>query len=67
MYFAFHMNVNDPLNGVDFGDFNYAIDEAGEDGNWTIEETSVSLNDSDIVYYWYYIAYDGEGHEVTDK
>ena len=67
MYFAFHMNINDPLNGVDFGDFNYAIDEAGPDGNWTIEEPSVSLNDSDIVYYWYYLAVDGEGHEVTDN
>ena len=52
---------------VDFGDFNYAIDEPDVNGNWTIEESGVSLNDSDIVYYWYYIAYDGEGHEVTDK
>ena len=64
MYFAFHMNINDPLNGVDFGDFNYAIDQVGPDGNWTIEEPSVSLNDSDIVYYWYYIAVDGE-HVVS--
>ena len=28
MYFAFHMNINSPLNGVDFGDYNYVVDEA---------------------------------------
>ena len=34
---------------------------------WTIEETEISLNNSDIVYYWYYLAFDGQGYEITDQ
>ncbi len=36
MHFDFHMNLNDPLNGVDFGDYNYFLDHPDSDGNWTI-------------------------------
>ena len=67
MFFGFHMNINEPLNGVDFGDFNYVVDHVDENGNWSIEETGVSLNDSDIVYFWYYIAMDSQGFQITDQ
>ena len=65
--FGFHMNINKPLEGIDFGDFNYNVDEAESNGDWLIEETSVSLNDSDVVYYWYYVVVDNHGYQITDK
>ena len=61
------MNINKPLEGIDFGDFNYNVDEAESNGDWLIEETSISLNDSDVVYYWYYLVVDNHAYQITDK
>ena len=42
------------------------VDKPDTSGIWIIEEPTVTISDEDIVYYWYYMAYDGEGLEITD-
>ncbi len=67
MHAEIHLNINEELPGIDYGEYNFNIDTANEDGLWLVEEPSIELNDTDIVFYWYYLVIDGHGHQITDQ
>jgi hypothetical protein len=43
------------------------LESPNGDGKWLIEEPTVVLTNTDIVYYWYYLVIDDHGYQFIEK
>ena len=58
--FAFHGNINEPINGREAGSFSRDITQT-TNGRWAFVEKHARFNIGDILYYWVYVEFfDGQ-------
>lgn len=63
-FFAFHSNVNRPIEILEMGRYEGAVVKADSQGYWIFDETNVTLNVDDVINYWAYIEMNGTGFKV---
>lgn len=61
--FAFHANVNQPLEGVEAGELSADVNRKGADGRWTYFNPSRRLRVGDVLHYWLYVQREGRGYQ----
>lgn len=59
--FAFHGNINMPINLLEGGQFSKDINTPAND-KWTFTDTETELNAGDVINYWTYVVMDGLGY-----
>lgn len=59
--FAFHGNVNKPLNNLEAGQYSMDINVA-ENDQWTFSDINTELKTGDVINYWTYVIKDGLGY-----
>ncbi|KAJ8877940.1 hypothetical protein PR048_022399 [Dryococelus australis] len=64
--FAFHGNVNKPMEGLEGGHLSRDILKPKE-GRWVFEDPRVRLKLNDTIYYWLYVQVDGLGYRRDDQ
>nr|CAD7404759.1 unnamed protein product [Timema cristinae] len=64
--FAFHGNVNKPMEGLEGGHMSKDIIKA-KNGRWVFEDLRVRLKVGDIIYFWLYVQVDGLGYRRDDQ
>lgn len=63
--FAFHGNINKPLNDLEAGQISKDI--LHKVGNkWVFSDNNVKLNNGDVIYYWLYVIKNNLGYRRDD-
>lgn len=63
--FAFHGNINQPMDGLEAGQFSKDILKKCGD-KWVFQDRTTKLQPGDVIYYWLYILRDGLGYRYDD-
>lgn len=63
--FAFHGNVNKPMNGLEAGTFSKDVLRA-RNGTWIFEEPNARLEVGDQLYYWLFVIKNGLGYRLDN-
>jgi len=63
---SYHFSINEPVDGIDYGQVNIELNSVGNHGFWEFEWNERELQDGDTVYYWYMIVVDHHGMQFTD-
>lgn len=63
--FAFHGNINQPMDGLEAGQFSKDILKKCGD-NWVFQDRTTRLRPGDVIYFWLYIIKDGLGYRYDD-
>ncbi|XP_063234625.1 beta-1,3-glucan-binding protein 1-like [Bacillus rossius redtenbacheri] len=64
--FAFHGNVNKPMEGLEGGHLSRDILKP-KNGRWVFEDPRVRLKLNDTIYFWLYVQVDGLGYRRDDQ
>lgn len=64
--FAFHGNLNSPMEGLEAGQFSADILKH-RTGRWTFSDKRHEIKAGDILYYWLYVQKDGLGYRRDDQ
>lgn len=63
--FAFHGNVNKPMNGLEAGTFSKDVLRA-KNGTWIFEDPNARLQIGDQLYYWLFVIKNGLGYRLDN-
>ncbi|KAJ8970984.1 hypothetical protein NQ314_000945 [Rhamnusium bicolor] len=63
--FAFHGNINVPMEGLDAGQFSRDILKRRGD-RWVFEDKRSKLKKGDVIYYWLFVIKDSLGYRYDD-
>lgn len=64
--FAFHGNLNSPMEGLEAGQFSSDITKH-RSGRWTFSDKKHEIKPGDILYYWLYVQKDSLGYRRDDQ
>lgn len=64
--FAFHGNLNSPMEGLEAGQFSQDILKH-RSGRWTFTNRKHEIKPGDILYYWLYVQKDSLGYRRDDQ
>ncbi|XP_044254810.1 uncharacterized protein LOC123005217 [Tribolium madens] len=64
--FAFHGNINKPLEGLEAGQFSQDVLQR-EGNEWVFRESNAKLNVGDKIYYWLFIIKDDLGYRYNNE
>lgn len=64
--FAFHGNLNSPMEGLEAGQFSADITKH-KNGRWTFTDRKHEIKPGDIMYYWLYVQKDSLGYRRDDQ
>lgn len=64
--FAFHGNLNNPLEGLEAGQFSQDILKS-KNGHWTFTNKKYEIKAGDTIYYWLYVQKDTLGYRRDDQ
>ncbi|XP_072385465.1 uncharacterized protein [Diabrotica undecimpunctata] len=59
--FAFHGNLNVPMNGLEAGQFSQDVVQSKR-GRWIFEDRQTKLKRGDVIYYWLFVIKDHLGY-----
>lgn len=63
--FAFHGNINRPMEGLEAGQFSKDILKVKDD-RWVFEDKRTKLKKGDVIYYWLFVIREGLGYRYDD-
>lgn len=64
--FAFHGNLNSPMEGLESGQFSADILKH-KNGRWTFKNLKHEIKVGDVLYYWLYVQKDSLGYRRDDQ
>lgn len=64
--FAFHGNLNSPMDGLEAGQFSADILKH-KNGRWTYVNRKHEIKPADVMYYWLYVQKDSLGYRRDDQ
>ncbi|KAG5864436.1 hypothetical protein JTB14_007790 [Gonioctena quinquepunctata] len=63
--FAFHGNINKPMEGLEAGQFSKDILKKRKN-EWVFKDRRTQLKDGDVIYYWLFVIKDRLGYRYDD-
>lgn len=66
-YFAFHSNVNAPIQLLQNGRFEGVATKADHNGYWLFDVQTIHLHAGDVINYWAYVEVNGVGYKIDSR